>query len=391
LIERVRLTPEFVDASRPPERGERWIADKEVEGFGLRLWATRSGEGKAFAVRASTVGGKIVRRTFNHKESSPYRYALLFGDTPGGIGSYLTYARQWASGEIARLKGRISWAQELENIRTRRAEQSLLRPVRKVAEDLLHDMRKRGLSEPYVYRLDKLFSVHLPGAIQDAALADVTSRQIAEALSAKNVSPTALRLVRAFVGRIFETAAAANPSLIGFADQIEEHIHLLQGDPHETGLGEFNKFTEDDYNILFRRLETELKYWQQAMCIRLSFEFWAPLYRLMGARWDGIVGQIWYPYPLSERRRNFIYGKRIDDRVNNLLGRVRQLGMESFGPNPYWFPSKSGRKFKHIRTVDTVWRNILYDMRAPYVPLRRVALAYRGSLFLLRAASRVLE
>jgi hypothetical protein len=122
-------------------------------------------------------------------------------------------------------------------------------------------------------------------------------------------------------------------------------------------------------------------YWQQAMCVRLFFEFWTPFYRLLGARWDGIVDRRWYPYPLSERRLNLRYGGRIDEPVAVLLDRVRRLGTERFGPNPYWFPTQFGRKFGHIRTVDTIWRNTLCDIRARYFPLREMALSYRRWYF----------
>ena len=148
---------------------------------------------------------------------------------------------------------------------------------------------------------------------------------------------------------------------------------------------ELKDLTEEDYKQIFQRLEAERTYWQQAMCIRLFFEFWTPFYRLMGAQWVGIIDRRWYPYPLSERRLNLRYGGRIDGQVATLLDRVRRLGTEKFGASPYWFPSKFSRKFGHIRTVDTIWRNTLHDMQARYFPLREVALNYRRSLFLLRS------
>jgi hypothetical protein len=68
-------------------------------------------------------------------------------------------------------------------------------------------MRRRELSEPYVIRVDKLFSIHLPATIRNAPLADLTPHQLARALSKSNSSPTALRLVQRFIGHIFEAAA----------------------------------------------------------------------------------------------------------------------------------------------------------------------------------------
>jgi hypothetical protein len=385
LIERLHLTSEFINAAIPPERGERWIGDAEISGFGLRLWATRSGEGKAFAIRTAALDGKSVRRTFDPRDSFEYRYAPLLGCEPGELGSYLASARRWAGYEITRLKGRVSRLEKRENIRIGTAEQTLLSTVQEAAENLFDGMRRRNLSEPYIDRLDKLFSVHLPDTIRSALLAKVTASDIAIALSAADLSPTALRLVRVFIGRIFEEAAPAQPSLLHFTRELGDRLHQLRGERYDLRFPELKDLTEEDYEKIFQRLEAEHIYWQQAMCVRLFFEFWTPFYRLMGARWDGIIDRRWYPYPLSERRLNLRYGGRADGQVAALLDRAHRLGTEKFGPNPYWFPSKFGRKFDHIRTVDTIWRNTLHDIRLRYFPLREVALNYRRSLFLLRS------
>jgi hypothetical protein len=367
LIERVHFTPELVDNALPPERGERWIGDTEIPGFGLRLWTTRSGEGKAFALRTSDINGKTVRSTFDPRDSSKYRLALILGYDPGELGSYLACARQWAGYEITRLKGLAPRLERMEAIRIRAAEQTLSSTVQEVAEDLFDEMRRRKLSQPYVDRLDKLFSLHLPGTIRSASLADVGPIQIAGALSTAHLSPTAFRLVRSFIGRIFQEAASARPSLFRFSHDLDDQLHQFRAELHDTRFPELKDLAEEDYKQIFRRLEAECVYWQQAICIRLFFEFWTPFYRLMGARWEGMIDGRWYPYPLSERRLNLRYGGRIDDQAAALLDRARRLGTEKFGPNPYCFPSKFGRQFGHIRSVDTIWRNTLHDMGAPCV------------------------
>jgi hypothetical protein len=96
LVDRQTLTAELVNAITPPKHGERWIADTEIPGFGLRLWATSSGEGKAFAIRTFTHDHKIIRRTFNPRGSWEYSYALFLSLKPDEIGSYLNSARRWA-------------------------------------------------------------------------------------------------------------------------------------------------------------------------------------------------------------------------------------------------------------------------------------------------------
>jgi hypothetical protein len=287
--------------------------------------------------------------------------------------------------EITRLKGRASHFEKIESIRTRVAERTLLSTVEEAAGDLLKDMRRRKLSQLYVDRLDKLFTLHLPVEIRCAPLAEITPRDIAVVLSAANLSPSVLRLVRAFISRVFEEAATAQASLFHFSRDLEDHLRQVQGDRYDEQFPELKNLTEDDYKKIFQRLEAEVTYWQQAICARLSFEFWTPFYRLMGAEWNGIINRRWYPYPLAERRLNLRYGGRIDDKAAALLDRARQLGTEQFGPNLYWFPSRSGRKFGHIRTVDTIWRNTLRDIGARYYPLREVALSYRHSIFHMRS------
>jgi hypothetical protein len=80
MVERRRLTPEFVHSVTPPERGERWIADTKLKGFGLRLWATRSGGNKAFAVRVLNANGHSIRKTFNLTGQWRTDLDLAYGD-----------------------------------------------------------------------------------------------------------------------------------------------------------------------------------------------------------------------------------------------------------------------------------------------------------------------
>jgi hypothetical protein len=361
VVERLPLTPEFVDTVLPPERGERWVADTAIQGFGLRLWATRRGEGKAFAIRTFTSDGKSVRKSFDARNSWEYRFVALLEKEPVGLGSCLDSARRWAWHEIAHLKGQTTFVEQLENRRRQAAEKTLRRTVQQVGQNLLQRMRSRKLGEAYIDRLDKLFSIYLPEGIREATLADIEPAQMAAALSVAGLPPSAVGVLRPFIGRIFREAIAANPSLYYFSKRIGDHLHEHPNDYlSSTGVS-----TEDYYNRLFNFLECENKYWQQAMCIRLYFEFRTPLSRLMAARWKDIVDDRWYPYPASEQTLNLRYGGRVVGNVVPLLDRVRSLGEVNLGPNPYWFPSRYGRKFGHIRTVDTVWRNALHISEGP--------------------------
>jgi len=99
LADTQALTPKLVNSLSPPDRGEKWIADTAVPGFGVRLWATPSGGGKAFSIRATDADGKVVRKVFR----PPSWWS--FDENPRQLGEYLKSARYWARNEINRLRG----------------------------------------------------------------------------------------------------------------------------------------------------------------------------------------------------------------------------------------------------------------------------------------------
>ena len=58
MVHRALLTPRLVREADLQKDGEHWIADTKVKGFGLRIWSTKSGRRKAFALRVSEPKGK---------------------------------------------------------------------------------------------------------------------------------------------------------------------------------------------------------------------------------------------------------------------------------------------------------------------------------------------
>ncbi len=117
MVERRLLTQEYVDNIIPPSRGERWIADTSVRGFGLRLWRNGKTGGAAFAVRTTDANGKSFRRTFSPRANwnDSWLWDLQFSsnrprfgkDMPLGI--ILEDARTWARRTIWEAKGRIQY------------------------------------------------------------------------------------------------------------------------------------------------------------------------------------------------------------------------------------------------------------------------------------------
>src|ERR1041384_7478350 len=113
MVERKVLTAEFVNSTKPPASGERWIADVKLEGFGLRLWSTKSGGQKAFAIRTVGHNNKLIRKTFNETRTwaTSLRFSYPHRRTPK-YGDYIDDAREWARDEIDRQKGRATLQDE---------------------------------------------------------------------------------------------------------------------------------------------------------------------------------------------------------------------------------------------------------------------------------------
>src|SRR5262245_17394385 len=109
MAERRLLTEEFVNAVEPPPRGEKWIADTEVRGFGLRLWRTTTGEGKAFGIRVANADGRVVRRTYTDRAHVGFWFGRYERHL---LGKETEDAREWARDEIDKAKSRKTRREE---------------------------------------------------------------------------------------------------------------------------------------------------------------------------------------------------------------------------------------------------------------------------------------
>lgn len=377
MVERRILTPEFVDSATPPSNGERWVSDTKLRGFGLRLWATKSGGEKAFAIRVSDKDGRSVRRTFSLYYSSNYRIPLSRGEYTYQLGDCIGDAREWARDEIDSMKGRLTIREEEEIRRKKAADRVKKIPLQRAAHSVIEGMRTNGLSEGYIDQVFKLFSNHIPAELQETSLSEVSPRAVADILVSSNISPGNTRVLRSFIGQIYERAGSFHGPLHRFSRKMASEFWANWEDRYDTPFPELERLTETDYQRIFEKLDAENSKWQQALCIRLFFEFRAPLNRLMAAQWTQIRNGTWFPYRPDERVYWLADMVRIDGEAKTLLNRVLRLGQRDFGESRYWFPSRFGRKAEHIRTVDTIWRNTLHDIGSRYYPLRKYASHYR--------------
>lgn len=369
------LTREVVNTATSPKAGECWLADSKVPGFGLRVWKTTRGHGKAFAIRSRDRFGRSVRRTFDAKKSRAFWLSQL-DEKYFELGDSLVEARQWALDEINQLQGRLTSAEKREIKRQNAALRVQLLTVEEAASKLIQRMRRRGLSVSYVDRIDKLVS-QIPVVIRETPLPDVSPEAVAAALVDQALSGGNSRTLRSFIGQLFKWASTYDGPLMSIGEAISSTFWEKWENERDVPIPQLRNLTDVEHNRLFDALEAESTYWQQALCIRLYFCFGAPLSRLMSAQWGQLLDGQWWPYWPNERVLWYDAREIVDEKAATLLRRVYRLTKQHFGGSRFWFPSKYGRQFEHIRTVDGVWRNVLHDIGLPYYPLREFARSIR--------------
>ena len=294
------------------------------------------------------------------------------------LGDYLDDAREWARDEIDTLKGRLTLRDE-SWIRHKRAG-SYVRGIAlgDAAHSLLSGMRANGRAERYVDRLDKLFSNNVSDRLKNTRLDRISAKAMARCLVKRSVPASNIRILRSFISQIFERGAEFYGPLGRLPDELSTEIRERWERAHDVRYPELRKFKKSKYEAIFTALEGERRYWQSALCIRLFFEFKAPLSRVMAAQWAQIVGDRWYPYWPDEKVLWYESEERIDDTTRSLLSRISEYVARDFPGSRYFFPTRQGRSVEHIRSVDTVWRRILRNCGIAHYPLREFARSYRN-------------
>lgn len=368
MVERRLLTPEFVQSVMPPHQGERWIADSKLRGFGLRLWATPNGIGKAFGLRITDKNGKKVRKTFS------LRYFDSGSDRE--LNTRLQEARRWAKDQIDASKGRTTLKQDQEERRQRIADRISKMTLLRAARLTLDGMRIQGMSAAYVDRLDKLFSAHIPKPLWSMRLNEVSPKAMACALARMAPSGGNLRILKSFIGQIFNRTTELGGSTTAFMSEFPDQFWRKWRSANKQPFPELLNLTRHDYSLIFARLEAEEERWQQALCIRLFFMLGAPLSRLMDAQWWQIIGDRWYPYLPEEKFYWFESSEYLRPDTIVVLERARILCKER-SEKRYLFPSPT-LPGKPITTTLGLWRDALEEVGSRYYPLAEFARHFRS-------------
>lgn len=372
------LTPEFVNEVSPPEKGERWIADTKVRNFGLRLWATKSGGSKAYCLRL----GSKKRLTFDPYWDSNYNITLLLSESyDGSLGSYLQPARNWARLETKKQKSIPIDIKKLNKENQKQKDyykkQVSQLTLQEAAQSLLRGMEISGRTEAYRDQLAKLFHNWNADSIKKKQLTDITAEELADALVDRNYTWANIRALKAFITQIYKQASTFGFYRFRNSKGLGKLVRKAFNEKFDVKYPELRDLKPDVYREIFRRLEENTDQWQQAYCLRLYFEFSAPLSRLMAARWDQTLESNWYPYLPHEKKLWFHSREEITDEVKTILSRLSVFRKRDFIESDYWFPSKEGQSKPHITTISRLWGNTLKQVGIKHYPLYEFARSYR--------------
>ncbi len=372
MVQRRLLTAEFVNSVKSPQKGEQWIADTKIKGFGLRIFAS-NGIGKSFAIRVSDESGMAVRKTFDIYSSWTYRWGVREGGSEFEFGDFLEDARDWARNEIYRLKNLEFTAQEQSQQwqQTKRLVEEMT--LKRAAEGLLNRMKMTDRTQGYVDRLGKLFTLWIPAELKATSLLEVTPPAMAQALVSPGLSWGNARVLRSFIGQIFERASDYGVWSEKFKEELYKELRRRWKRDYNGSLPKLRELKQIDYQKVFEFLETQEERWQQALCIRLYFEIRAPLSRLVRARWSRLYGGAWYPYLPSEKKYWFESREHLRDGTAKLIARINQLATRDFQESKFLFPSPDRNEDVPISTIESMWRRALRECGLNYHPLPHFA------------------
>lgn len=394
---KAHLTKSLVDNAEAPIKGESWIADTKIRGFGLRLWRNSNGTAKkSYALRIKGLEGKSIRKTF-----SPYLAQREIWEkerwdewpkinnnteyfTPDNIslGQLIHSARKWAQDEVDKIKGRklygngftkivrITLDEELKQQNSQLQTRIQSYTFRKAKEIQLKRMKTRGVSQTYLDRLDGVFETYIPLELKTKNLFKIQKDEVRNALLAIDKISN-LKMLRPFIGQILDL-----PIPFGLRCQVSSYHMREISTPERAGQHSIIEKPKQ-LKSLFEYLEKEEDKWQQAYCLRLYFLMTAPMSQIMAARWDQLQVNTY------SRRSDgaflfdgldWVYGKKWSSSEPirtigfELLVKSKRRIKEQFAKSQYWFPSPSKHhEDNHIKSVNILWEQCLRDLKLEYI------------------------
>lgn len=367
MVQRRLLTTDFVNSISPPAQGECWVADTKLRGFGLRLWKTTRGEGKAFAIRAIDSTDRQIRRTFDGKVRS--------------LGNIVDNAREWAIDELCRINGRPTLLEEEDEHRRRIDERISKLTLDDLVKARLRGMEIRGLTEQYRDTLNKLYHKHLPLKIQQTKISKIRPHALAKIYRSLGETPGAAVKLRAFLSQIIKDVEFhSRPLLRAFylARQLSgAQFHI----PRRTfsSFEQSSRLPEELFDKIFESLDSNKSSWLQARFIRLLFEFDVSADRLMKAKWEHFAEGYWLLDLQSKREERLPNTRIIDETIDALLQDLRRRTEQEFPKSAFLFPSRLSST-GHIRSFQATWVQVASKCELESRNLKALIRSYHWSV-----------
>lgn len=384
MVARRLLTVEFVDSVSPPTRGELWIADTQIYGFGLRLWATANSSGAAYAIRVTNSKGRSVRKTYNPYEDFERNPFLRLGSQEGSFSTngqiklsfFLTYARSWARDEINKIKEIRSVWDEYLDMKAQVGKYIEEKKFGYLCDIVLNKKNYpiRGWSEDYADRLrHSLDKFDDETGVREMAVSDLADGRLTKMVASSALTPGNLRNFRSLLNVVLWNIHDLGGPPVG---KLLPSSRGLRSRPFESILDEFS--LEDFENIInsSRNIENN---WRASICIELCFVFHAPITRVMQGRWRQIVENRWYPYSSVDRASWHHRWVRIEPRGLECLKRAALAAKKERLRSEHFFPS-AVLVGKPISNIDRVWHSLLRELGLPKFSLRQCVNQYRCQL-----------
>jgi hypothetical protein len=358
MVERRKFTAEFIDELLPPTKGERWISDADLPGFGIRLWGGRT-QGMSYAIRVN-IGGKIIRQSIEMAN----RYTL-------------EYARSYAIRKIEQLKFKPSPNQMAKKIKAMTFEE--------LADFALEGQIKAGRSGQYIDDNRSRYSFYTPKSLSHKHATEVTAQELRDILNCIQNKPAQRRNLRSFYSYMLNLADdhCRDGHFIRVAYQLkDEKVAVFRS--RFFAFKPDTSLQETDFQKLFKILRSEKEYPQHADFISFMFSAGAPVNpsKLLKSKWDEIFIKktnsqylkvqkeyfVWQPKRRTEKSTR-IRGQRLDGDILILLRKIKKRNDREFPGSPFLFPSKRAHKTEHMTSYKFYWEKIKISTGLPEMPL----------------------
>lgn len=375
MVERVKLTSEFIDSLEPPSRGERWIADTVVRGFGIRLWSNNSGGHKAYAVRVSDRHGKARRKTYKPWERVHWRALWLVSDGVDDgklFADALDDARQWAATQIKIYKkSQNQLAQSSESLQN---YDNIARLVSNLSletgtSSILAGLDSHVVSQVYKLRLLRA-SNFLPCQFKKQTLASLDMGKLINDLQVmKTPASTRLDLVT-LLSKTYKAAAYFAPGLEPKFQSLRSLTQQWRSNTSSFGteLWLNSELPEKFHNYLM----AEKNFWQQALCIATSFKTHLPIAVIMRSKWSQVDNGFWWPYRPEERKRWRAYRYHLKGDLQKVFKSLSTHSKQIPGGSAYLFPSPYNSD-AHIVRIETMRKALVQEFNLPDISVLKIA------------------